>query len=140
MNGRTHRAAVRRGNGALIILVLLAMAIILFLAFGSGGGGKSYMQTMSTSRKQAKQTVQDINTQQLSILIAQYRQENGKLPKSPADLENNAADFHDQWNGPLTFTFQEQKVGPTKVIYHSNGPDGEANTEDDVTKTDTLPF
>jgi len=138
MNG----AYFRRGNGALILVVLIALAIILFLYFGSMGGSKSYMGTVASTRKQAKQTVQDINTQQMSTLIAIYRQNNGKLPKSPADLEENAQYFKDPWGGPLTFTFEEGKGrnGPTKVIYHSNGPDGEPNTEDDVTKVDTVPY
>jgi hypothetical protein len=138
MNGRTSR----RGNAGLIIVVLLALAIILYLMFGNMGGGKSYMGTVASTRKQAKQTVQDINTQQMSMLIAMYRQRNGKLPKSPADMDDDAQFFKDPWGGPLTFTFEESKGGrggATRVVYHSNGPDGEAKTEDDVTKTDTLP-
>lgn len=140
-SGRWGLRAVRRGNGALILVVLLAIAIMLFLYFGSMGGNKSYMQTVASSRKQAKQTVQDIATQQLGILIAQYRVDNGKLPKTPEELDNAAA-VRDPWGGTITWTFEEPKGGRgnTKVIYHSNGPDGQAGTEDDVTKTETLPF
>jgi|GraSoiStandDraft_4_1057263.scaffolds.fasta_scaffold428467_2 hypothetical protein len=130
-------ATFRRGNAGLILVVLIALAIILYLMFGTG-----YMGTVATTRKQGKQLVQDINTQQMSMLIAMYRRDNnGKLPTSPADMEDNASYFKDPWGGPLTFTFEESKGrnGPTKVIYHSNGPDGEAKTEDDVNKTDTLP-
>ena len=138
----------------MILVVLIALAIILYLMFGmngggSGGGGGSkgtYMGQMSTTRKQSKAMAQDISTQQLSILIAQYRQEHdGKLPASAADLDNNAA-FTDPWGGPITFKFEEPKRGAagaggtTKVIYHSNGPDGQPGTDDDMNKTDTLPF
>jgi hypothetical protein len=131
-------SAARRGHGALILVVLIAMAIMLYLMFGSGGGGKSYMQQMSTTRQNAKATVQDINTQQLSILIAQYRVDNGKLPAKGADLENDVA-LRDPWGNAMTFTFEDER-GRTKVTYRSRGPDGEANTEDDVTKSETLPF
>jgi hypothetical protein len=134
------RSWSRRGNVGLILVVLIAMAIILYLMFGTAGGGKSYMGTVASSRQKAKQTVQDINTQQMSTLIAMYRQKNGKLPKSVEDMEDDAQFFKDPWGGKLTFTFEESKHGgPTTVIYHSNGPDGEPNTEDDVIKRDTLP-
>lgn len=135
MNATAHR----RGNAGLILVVLIALAIILYLMFGVGGKGT--VGLAASSRKQAKQTVQDINTQQMSMLIAMYRQRNGKLPKGPEEMEDDAQYFKDPWGGPLTFTFEESKGrnGPTRVIYHSNGPDGEAKTEDDVNKTDTLP-
>jgi hypothetical protein len=132
------KTPTRRGHGALILVVLIAMAIMLYLMFGSMGG-KSYTQQISQTRKQGKALAQDINTQQLSILIAQYRQENnGKLPTSAADMENERA-FLDPWNHPLKFSFSDER-GQTKVTYHSNGPDGEANTEDDVKKTESLPY
>jgi hypothetical protein len=129
---------VRRGHGALILIVLIAIAIILLLYFG--GGNSSYMNQVSSTRKAARNTAQDISTQQLSILIAQYRQEHNKLPASPADLDNDAA-FRDPWGGQITFTFKTPRPGgPTTVTYHSDGPDGQPATEDDVNRTDTLPF
>jgi hypothetical protein len=144
MNTRTARASgrcgLRRGNVGLILVVLIAMAIMLYLMFGTGGGSKSYMGTVAASRQKAKQTVQDINTQQLSQLLAMYRSRNGKLPKGPEEMEDDAQFFKDPWGGKLTFTFEESKRGgATKVIYHSDGPDGVPKTEDDVTKVDTLP-
>ena len=145
MNGTT--VAWRHGHGALILVVLIAMAIILYLMFGStgsggsggSGGNSSYMGQVSQSRKSGKAVAADINTQQLSILIAQYRQENNnKLPASPADFDNPGS-FRDPWGGELSFSFSDSR-GKTTVTYKSKGPDGEAGTEDDVTKTDTLPF
>jgi hypothetical protein len=143
----------RRGHGALIIVVLLALAIVLYLMFGmstgggsgagstsKGGGGSTYMGQVSKTRKQGKAMAQDISTQQLTILLAQYRQENNnKLPKSPTDLADSQSAFKDPWGNELTFSFEDQR-GKTVVTYRSKGPDGEANTEDDVSKTDTLPF
>jgi hypothetical protein len=146
----------RRGHGALIVMVLISMAIILYLMFGttgggssggsttkpgSGGGGTSYMGQVSKTRKQGKETAADISTQQLCVLIAQYRNENNKLPKAPADLGDSQSYFKDAWGNEMTFSFEEQKgTGKTAVKFKSKGPDGEANTEDDVTRTDTLPF
>ena len=126
----------RRGNVGLILVVLISLAIILYLMFGTG-----YAKSVSTSRKQAREVVQTIETQQMSLLIAGYRRDNdGKLPKTADDIEGNGGIFKDPWGGPITFTFEEGKRGgPTKVTYHSNGPDGEAKTADDVSKTDTLP-
>lgn len=146
--GRRWDWGVRRGNVGLVLVVLIAIAIIMFLMFRAGGGGIAGQA--SSARKQAKATVQEINTQQMSLLIGMYRSNNnGKLPKTVADLDDNSGIFKDPWGGPITFTFQETGAGgrgktggaggQTKVIYHSNGPDGEAGTADDVTKTDTLP-
>ena len=143
----------RRGNGALILVVLITMAIVLYLLFGmnsgsSGGagstkkpGGGSYMGQVGQTRKQGREMANEINTNQLSTLIAQYRQENnGKLPKSPSDMDGGGA-FNDQWGHEMTFSFEEnKKTGKTTVKYHSNGPDGDPGTEDDITRTDVLPF
>jgi hypothetical protein len=129
-----------RGHGALLLMVLIALAIILFMAFGSVGGGKSYTQQISQTRKQGVQMARELETRQLTILIAQYRVENnGKLPKSAADMDNESA-FLDPWRNPLVFTYETPRNGPTKVIFRSAGPDGQANTEDDLVKEDTLPF
>lgn len=145
MNGPTCPSCSRHGHGALILVVLIALAIVLYMMFGSTGGGgsggtggTSYMGQVSQSRKTAKATMSDISTQQLSILIAQYRQENRKLPTGPADFDNPGA-FKDPWGGELAFGFADER-GRTTVTYTSKGPDGEAGTEDDITKTDTLPF
>ncbi|MEX2217505.1 MAG: hypothetical protein WD749_01990 [Phycisphaerales bacterium] len=144
MKNEPAASAGRRGHGALILVVLVAIAIMLVLMFGSFGGGSSYTKAVGGARTQAKARVQDINTQQQSILLAQWRQSNGgKLPKGPADLEEDAVHFKDPWGGELTFTFEASRGGAggaTKVHYKSKGPDGAAGTEDDVTKTDTLPF
>ena len=142
----------RRGNGALILVVLITIAIVLYLMFGmnSGGGGGastsrpgggSYMGQVGQTRKAGRETANEISTQQLTLLIVQYRDaNNGKLPKTPADLDAGAA-FNDQWGHEMTFSFEVNKqTGKTTVKYHSNGPDGDPGTEDDVTRTDVLPF
>lgn len=129
----------RHGNVAFgLIGLLIVVAIIALLMVGNFGGG-SYANHVSQTRKQGRETAAEISTQQLSILIAQYRQENGKLPKGPADLEQPGV-FNDPWGNEMTFTFETDKFGKTKVTYRSKGPDGESGTPDDVNRTDTLPF
>ncbi len=130
----------RRGSGALILVVLIALLIILILYFG--GGKSSYMNQVSNTRKQGKQVAQDINTGQLTTMISQYRQENGKLPKTWEDMEGLPREsYMDPWGKPMTFRCEEDKRGgKTKVIFHSDGPDGEPNTEDDINRAETLQF
>lgn len=141
MNRRTPPYLARTGHGALIIMVLIVMVFIFVLMFANFGGGGSYTQQIGQTKQQGKALAQDISTRQLSILIAQYRQEQGRLPTAPADLDNDLA-FRDPWGGTITFSFEggAGAGGPTTVIYHSNGPDGIRGTADDITKRDTLPY
>lgn len=127
----------RRGAGALILVVLIALLIILLLYFNTG-----YTQQVSQTRKKGKQLAQDINTQQLTIMISQYRQENGKLPTSWDQMEGLSKEsYTDPWGNLMTFRCEDDKRGgKTKVIFHSDGPDGEAKTEDDINRTETLQF
>ena len=132
---RSHR----RGGAAFGLIALLIVVLIgLMIYAAQTGSGGNYANQMSQTRKQGIEVRNEIVTQQLSILVSQYRQEHNKLPKTPADLDNAAA-FRDPWGKEMTFSFQESNAG-TRVTYHSAGPDGEFNTEDDVKRTDTLQF
>jgi hypothetical protein len=138
---RAPRAAIqaRRGGAAFGLIALLIVVVIgLMIYAAQTGSGGNYGSQMAQTRKQGVEVRNEIVTQQLSILISQYRQENNKLPKTPADLDNVAA-FRDPWGKEMTFSFAESNAG-TRVTYHSAGPDGEFNTEDDVKRTDTLQF
>ncbi|MFZ4574256.1 MAG: hypothetical protein ACOYN0_07645 [Phycisphaerales bacterium] len=132
-------ASVRRGNAAFGLLALLiVVAIVLYLMFGAGGSGS--VGAAKQSKAKVAETVYAINASQLSILIAQYRQEHdGKLPKAPADIDSPGA-FNDRWGKEMTFAFQEVPPGKVKATYRSAGPDGEMNTPDDITTTADLPF
>ena len=139
MAAQQARSTDRRGAGALILVVLIGILIILILYFGVGGNG-SYMQQVQQTRKQGREMATDISVQQQTLLIAMYRQSNGKLPRSVEDMGDDAIHFRDPWGGPMTFTILEGKGGaPTKVKFHSDGPDKTAGTRDDIEKTETLP-
>ena len=130
----------RRGTGALLLVVLIAMLIILLLYFG--GGNKSYMNQVQNTRKQGKQMAQDINTDQLVKLILIYRdQNNGALPKTWEEIDAPAESYTDPWGKPMKFTCEEdQKTRKVVVRFHSDGPDGEAGTPDDINRSETLPY
>ncbi len=134
----TFATSVRRGNGALILAVLIVLAIVLFLLFGNMGG-TSYMGQVKQTRDQGRETARQMQTGQMSLLIAMYRQTNRKLPATPADLESPGA-FNDPWGKEMTFSFVESPPQPTTVKYQSAGPDGEFKTADDVEYTDKLPY
>lgn len=143
------KARNRRGNAAFGLLALLiVVAIVLYMMFGvsgggsggSAGGGSGYVGEVKKARDTGVELGFAINAQQLSILIAQYRQEHdGKLPTTPADLDSPGA-FNDRWGKEMTFSFAGAQGGSTSVTYRSAGPDGEMNTADDVTSTGVLPF
>lgn len=129
---------VRRGNGILILVILIVLAIGLYLLFGNMGG-TSYMQQVKQTKDRGQDMAREISTQQMSMLIAMYRESNKKLPKEPADLEAPGGTFNDPWGKEMTFTFQDE-AGQTKVLYKSAGPDGEFGNDDDKTYTDRVPY
>jgi Tfp pilus assembly protein PilE len=128
-----RRAGIGFGLVALLVVIVI-IAILFTMQTGTGG---SYTQQIGQTKRQGVEVSRQIATQQLSILISQYRQENNRLPKSPEDMDSAA--FRDEWGNPMTFTFKgEGEV--TRVTYRSNGPDGVPNTPDDITRQDTLPY
>lgn len=119
-------------------MILIVLAIVLYMMFGNTSGGKSYMDTVKQTRDDGRKMVRDIKTDQMSMVIAIYRETSKKLPKTVEELESPGA-FNDPWGKEMTFTFQEER-GKTTVVYLSAGPDGEFKTADDKTYTDTLPY
>lgn len=117
--------------------MLLGLALMLYLYFGNMGG-TSYMKQVQKSKANAEAEVRQISTDQLCILISMYRDQNNKLPTSPADIDSPGA-FNDPWGKEMTFSF-ERKDGKTIAKFLSAGKDGEFKTEDDKVYEGALPY
>lgn len=130
----------RGGAGIFLLLLLLGVGLALWLYFGNTGGG-SYAQKVVETKKQGEQLNMTLSTRQLGLLIAQYREANGKLPATIEDLEIAPGTFTDAWDNPVTFKVKSDKGGPDTVIeYRSAGPDKEEGTEDDIVQEEGLPY
>ena len=127
----------RRGNGLVLLALLLVVVVVLVMMFGKTGG-TSYMDQVKKTRDSGREMAREIRTEQMSLLIAMYREANKRLPKTPADLESPGA-FNDGWGKEMTLSFEE-KMGKTMVKYHSAGPDGVAGNDDDKVYADTIPY
>lgn len=135
--GPTFRTPAAHGHGLVLLGLLLAVGLILFLMFGRMGG-TSYADQIKKTRDNGRETARKIRTEQMSLLIAMYRQTNSKLPKVPADLESPGA-FNDGWGKEMTFTFTDRN-GKMMITYHSAGSDGVVGNTDDVTYEDSVPY
>lgn len=119
--------------------LLIVMGIVLYMMFGTGGGKASYMDTVKKTRDDGRELAREIKTDQMSLLIAMYRQANNKLPTKVADLEAPPGSFNDRFGTEMTFTFVDQG-GRTMIKYKSAGPDRQHGTPDDVEHTDSVPY
>ncbi len=125
------------GIGLLVLLIVIAIA--LYVMFGIQGKGT--VGAAAQSRATAQAAVFNINTQQLTILISDYRQQHdNKLPKTAAELEAPPGTFKDPWGGEISFEFKEDAVKGTLVTFRSAGKDGQKGTADDVVSTAPLPY
>ncbi len=142
MNSHRQKSRVaRRGNAAFgLIGILVVMAIILYLMFGNMGGTTS-MDEVNKARKQGEQVSIDMQAQQLLTSVTQYQLANDALPQSMEDLEAPAKAYLDPWGLQVRFTC-EKDLRSGKGLLHivSAGPDGEFETEDDLTMTKDLPM
>jgi hypothetical protein len=125
-------------GGVGLLVILIALCIILYMMFGNGGSGKSYVQGIQAGRNNARELKADIQTYGFTQLIVAYHAQNGKLPKTAEELGEEAS-LRDPWGNQMSFTYQPEN-GKTFVVYHSNGPDGQPNTQDDIIKRDQLPI
>lgn len=128
----------RGGAGVGIILLLVVLLIGLLIYFVQAGSGGNYARQLSETRRSGVEVKREINTSQLTLLITMFRDQNNRLPKDAEEMDAAAA-FRDEWGNPITFTFRPSPGGTT-VTYHSNGPDGEPNTGDDLTRDDRLAY
>ena len=140
MSSQTRDSRVgNRGNAAIgLIGVLLVMAIVLYLLFGNMGG-TTYMDEVKKGKEQGQQANLDMQAQQLLTSITQYQLANDGLPQTMEDLEAPAGAYLDPWGLQVRFSCEkDQRSGRGVVHIVSAGPDGEFETEDDVTVTRDL--
>lgn len=126
----------RRAPGFTLIELLLVVAIIGIL---STAAVISVPQILNNTRITAAQNgISAINT----ALTSYSMQHNGKYPETlealtegddenPPIIENGEAALTDPWGNPYRY----QKTGK-RILISSDGPDGEQNTEDDITNRD----
>lgn len=135
---RVSRVADRGSAAFGLIGLLVVLAIILYLLFGNMGG-TSYMDEVNKGRKQGQQASIDMQAEQLLTCITQYQLANDALPKSMEDLEAPAGAFVDPWGLQVRFSCEKDpRSGHGVVHIVSAGPDGEFDTEDDLTTTRDL--
>ena len=138
-NQRRGPSVSNSGRAAIGLIGLLVVTlIVLYLMFGNMGG-TTYMDEVDKTRKQGQQVSIDMQSEQLLTCITQYQLTNDALPESMADLDVPENAFVDPWGLQVRFTC-EKDPGTGRGVVHivSAGPDGEFDTEDDLTTTRDL--
>jgi hypothetical protein len=124
---RSGRAAVG------LIGLLLVTAIVLYLLFGNMGE-TTYMDEVQKGKERGQEVSLEMQAQQLLTSVTQYQLANDALPRTMEDLEAPAGAFVDPWGLQVRFTCEkEERSGRGVLRIESAGPDGEFETEDDLT-------
>jgi general secretion pathway protein G len=123
---RTARLAARASRGMTLIEIMVVLAIIGLIVGGIGVMAFSRFADaqVDTARNQ---------TVQIQQLVEQYMvQKKGKCPKTLQDLKASGIASKltkDPWGNDYVMKCPGEH-GPADIT--SNGPDGEADTEDDI--------
>ncbi len=132
----------RRGGaaGGLILLLLIGVALGLVLMFGNFGGGKSYMQNVAGAKKKGEQTNISLLAHSLVQMITAIRTADpDATPQNFDELGASPAAYTDPWGNPIRWEYDDPQR-PTSVTVISDGPDGQAGTEDDLREERELPI
>ena len=103
----------------------LGLALMLvFNVVGPGGGSGSG----SSATKMTEVDHVEARLEEIKVAVETYVLENGSLPEELTQLGSHPAMYIDTWGNPFVL----KQTGGKAFELLSNGPDGEAGTDDDV--------
>jgi len=134
---------LRQTQGFTLVEMLLVLVILATLA-------AIVIPKMAGRSQQAKVTSAQTQINSLELALDAFEVDNGYYPKTgalddlveqPAGATNWKGPYLkkiplDPWGGPYTYDYPG-KHNPSGYDLMSNGPDGQAGTEDDITNWDT---
>jgi len=133
--GRAHRD--RRGAaGAFLLLVLIAVGIVLLITFMPGGSAETALEAKESAETQVAMFSADAVVRDAQGYIAL----NGEPPADIDDLvEYRGSGYPDPWGTEMRVEVERSDRGRTGVMtIRSAGPDGEWETEDDLSSEHEL--
>jgi hypothetical protein len=119
-------------RGLLIVLVL-AMVVVYFIFFAKVADDKGGLEIQVDKYLQSKIKLTGVNLEALSREVLSYATEGEGLPESLEALRRfhpTAAALPDAWGRRIRY----EKLSDSSFRLRSAGPDGEFDTEDDISK------
>jgi hypothetical protein len=119
-------------RGLLIVLVL-AMVVVYFIFFAKVADDKGGLEIQVDKYLQSKIKLTGVNLEALSREVLTYATEGEGLPESLEALRRfhpTAAALPDAWGRRIRY----EKLSDSSFRLRSAGPDGEFDTEDDISK------
>ena len=103
----------------------LGVALILVLSFVGGGSGSG---SGSQAPKMTEADHVEAKLEVIMVSLETFALEKGTLPDELTELGSPPAMYIDPWGNPFVL----KQTGERTFQLSSNGPDGEAGTDDDV--------
>jgi hypothetical protein len=119
-------------RGLLIVLVL-AMVVVYFIFFAKVADDKGGLEIQVDKYLQSKIKLTGVNLEALSREVLSYATEGEGLPESLEALRRfhpTAAALPDAWGRRIRY----ERLSDSSFRLRSAGPDGEFDTEDDISK------
>ncbi|MEL7472164.1 MAG: hypothetical protein AAGK04_02520 [Planctomycetota bacterium] len=131
----------RRRGWAGLVGLLAVLVIMLILMIVSGGSGGGYLRQSANTRQQAQAMRAQIDMQQVATMVAQYHLQHDEYPSTLAEAGLDALpQFRGELGARARLRVVDERGSPKRVEIVRPGPDGELDTEDDLTESATLPF
>lgn len=127
----------------LVMAILVIMASLVGFAFlgaqrdATSDATRHQISTLKTACKAYKMKVYSFPNQLQDLVQKPASVSSAKWPRPFLDLDTLPANMQivDPWGNPFTYNKDEKN---DRVYITSNGPDGQANTEDDVPRPDEV--